>query len=94
MYDSCGSTADQHGSVNDANRSATHHQTGVGQSRTQAVWLFQTPRVVAVSRQKQDSPLLHQKPSNFHQRLPTTEKISKSTTHMTKPTRHHVPIVT
>ena len=37
---------------------------------------------------------LHQKPRTFHQTLPTTAKISRFTTHITKPTRHQVPIVT
>lgn len=36
----------------------------------------------------------HQKPSTFHQTLPTTAKIISSTTHITNPTRHQVPIVT
>jgi hypothetical protein len=36
---------------------------------------------------------VHQKPSTFHQTLPITAKISRSTTHITKPTRHQVPIV-
>jgi hypothetical protein len=36
----------------------------------------------------------HQKPSIFHQTLPTTAKISSSTTHITNPTRHQFPIVT
>lgn len=36
----------------------------------------------------------HQYPSAFHQMPPMTAKISNSTTHITKPTRHQVPIVT
>jgi len=38
--------------------------------------------------------VIHQKPRIFHQTLPTTAKISRFTTHITKPTRHQVPIET
>ena len=36
----------------------------------------------------------HQYPSTFHHSEPITAKISSSTTHMMKPTRHQLPIVT